>query len=95
MATASSQAFYPHIVKQPGYCGGKGAIDNTRIRVNNVVFLHKQGHSPEKIREVYTDLSPAQVHAALVYYYDHPAEIEAELAADERWDDIIERGKRS
>lgn len=78
MATAAKIA-YAHIVKRPGYCGGKAALDNTRVRVMNVVFLHKQGKTPEEILEVYSDLSLAQVHAALVYYYDHVGEIEAQL----------------
>ena len=32
-----------YIVKEPGYCSGKAAIGATRVRVNNVVFLHKHG----------------------------------------------------
>ena len=82
MATAA-KLVYAHIVKEPGYCGGKAAIDNTRVRVNNVVFLHKQGKTVDEIRETYEDLSAAQVHAALAYYYDHADEIEAELRRDE------------
>ncbi len=93
MATAPAQAFYPHIVKKPGYCGGKAAIDNTRVRVNNVVFLHKEGFSDAQILERYPNLNLAQVHAALTYYYDHQAEIEAEFARDEAWDERYERAK--
>jgi uncharacterized protein (DUF433 family) len=93
MATAPARVFYPHIVKERDYCGGKAAIDNTRVRVNNVVFLHKQGHSPAQIREAYPDLSLAQVYAALGYYYDHQSEIEAELAEDEGWAEEHERRK--
>jgi uncharacterized protein (DUF433 family) len=82
MATAA-KVLYAHIVKEPGYCGGKAALDSTRVRVMNVVFLHKEGKTPERILEVYPGLSLAQVHAALVYYYDHVQEIEAELKRDE------------
>ena len=92
MATAP-KATYAHIVKRAGYCGGKAAIDDTRARVNNVVFLHKQGKTPEEIRVVYPDPSLAQVHAALAYYYDHAEEIEAELVADTNWADEHEREK--
>jgi uncharacterized protein (DUF433 family) len=89
MATATNPV-YAHIVKQPGYCGGKAAIDDTRIRVNNVVFLHKEGKTPQEILGIYPDLGLSHVHAALTYYYDHTAEIEAtndedqEVTAD-RW----------
>ena len=82
MATAE-KLVYTHIVKEPGYCGGKATIDATRVRVNNVVFLHKLGKTIDEIRESYEDLSAAQVHAALAYYYDHTDEIEAELQRDE------------
>ena len=92
MATAASTA-YPHIVKVSGYCGGKAAIDRTRVRVNNVVFLHKEGKTAGEILVEYPDLTPAQVHAALTYYYDHQQEIEAELAAEEGWEGRHERRK--
>lgn len=84
---------YAHIVKRDGYCGGKAAIDNTRVRVNSVAFLHKQGKNPEEIQHIYPDLSLAQIHAALTYYYDHRSEIEAELAADANWEAEHEREK--
>jgi uncharacterized protein (DUF433 family) len=82
MATAAKLVYAP-IVKEPGYCGGKAAFDRTSVRLMNVVFLHKQGKSPEQILEVYPDLTLAQVHAALVHYYDHVEEIETELGRDE------------
>ncbi len=85
MATAKATVSYPHVTKSPGVCGGKACIDGTRIRVNNVVFLHKNGANDETIREAYPDLTPAQIHAALAYYYDNGDEIDAELAADEAW----------
>jgi uncharacterized protein (DUF433 family) len=83
MATAA-KITYAHIVKEPGYCGGKAAIDNTRVRVNNVVFLHKEGKTPQEILGEYPDLSLAQVHAALTYYYDHKDEIEASFEEDRK-----------
>jgi uncharacterized protein (DUF433 family) len=83
MATVA-KVTYPHIVKEPGYCGGRAAIDNTRIRVSNVVFLHEQGKTPSEILVEYPSLSLAQIHAALTYYYDHKEEIEAEFAEGER-----------
>ena len=74
---------YPHIVKQPGYCGGKATIEDTRVRVVDVAFLHKSGKPVSEILVEYAHLSPAQVHAAIAYYYDHVDEIEATLAEDE------------
>jgi uncharacterized protein (DUF433 family) len=103
MATAT-KLVYPHIVKQAGYCGGKAAIDNTRIRVNNLAWLAKQGNTPQQILEHYPDLTLAQVHAALGYYYDNRDEIEAELAREDedeanfeqrKAEVLAERGRRS
>lgn len=84
---------YEHIVKEPGYCGGKATIGKTRVRVNNVVFFHKLGERPGEIVDHYADLTLSQVHAALAYYYDHVEEIEAELAADEDWQKEHDRHK--
>lgn len=81
--TTLAKVIHPHIVKEPNYCGGKAALDDTRVRVMNVVFLHKRGKTEAEILETYPDLNRAQVYAALAYYYDHPEEIEAELRADE------------
>jgi len=91
MATAKASVNYPHVTKTPGVCGGKACIDGTRIRVNNVVFLHKDGAYDEKILEAYPDLTPAQIHAALAYYYDNREEIDAELAADKSWAESLDR----
>jgi len=84
---------YPHIRKVEGICGGRPCIDGTRIRVVNVVFLHKEGYTSEQMLEKYPDLNLAQVHAALTYYYDNPEEIDAYIAEDEAWDERYERDK--
>ena len=90
MVRPNASVSYPHVTKTPGVCGGKACIDGTRIRVNNVVFLHK-GANDEKLREAYPDLTPAQIHAALAYYYDNRDEIDAELAADKSWAESLDR----
>ena len=59
-------------------------MDGTRIRVMDIVGLHRHGNTPEQMLNIYsTPLTLAQVHAALAYYYDHQDEIEASLAEDE------------
>jgi len=84
---------YSHITKIPGVCGGRPAIDDTRVRVVNIVFLHQEGYTPEQMLEQYPDLNLAQVHAALAYYYDHPDEINAYIEEDKAWDERHERDK--
>ena len=92
MATVPKLVF-EYIVKEPDYCSGKAAIGATRVRVNNVVHLHKQGKTADEIRVEYPDLTHAQIYAALAYYHDHQDEIEAELAEDEGADERYEQRK--
>ncbi|HEX6030510.1 MAG TPA: DUF433 domain-containing protein [Tepidiformaceae bacterium] len=66
----------PKIVSTPDTMSGAPRIDGHRIRVQDVVFWHlHQSHSVEDITRGY-DITPAQVHAALAYYYDHREEID-------------------
>ena len=50
-----------------------------------------RGWSAEEIVRQYPYLTPAEVHAALTYYFDHEEEIEEELAGEyravEEWKD--------
>jgi uncharacterized protein (DUF433 family) len=51
----------------------------------DIVSLHNGGLSPEKIVREFPSLdSTVDVCAALVYYADHKAEIEADFAEDQR-----------
>jgi uncharacterized protein (DUF433 family) len=71
-----------HIVKTPGFYGGKPCIDDYKIAVHDIAVLHNQHYSPEQIiAEHYPELT--QVYAALLYYYEHQAEIDAEIAAED------------
>ena len=93
MATAA-KATYAHITKDPRVCGGKACIDNTRIRVMDVVLLHRRGMKPEDMLEYFSAaLTPAQVHGALAYYYDHPEEIEGDISDGKRIETEIERDR--
>lgn len=66
---------------------GVAWIDNTKIKVIEVV-LDKLAHgsSPEEIHFQYPHLSLAQIHAAFVYYYNHQAELDAEI--QRRWEEV-------
>ena len=85
MATAAAILF-PHISKKPGVCGGKACIDETRIRVMDIVALHRQGYSVEEMLDHFDSrpLTEAEVYSALAYYHDHKGEIEASFAAEEK-----------
>lgn len=55
---------------------GKPTIAGTRLRVMDIAAMVESGGATvEWILDNY-DLHPAQVYAALAYYYDHQAEID-------------------
>jgi uncharacterized protein (DUF433 family) len=65
---------------------GVAWIDDTKVKVIEVVvdkIVH--GSSPEEMHFQYPHLSLAQIHAALAYYYDNQAALEAEI--NRRWED--------
>lgn len=71
------------LVTSPDVCGGQLRIDGTRITVNQIVTLYKQGYSAEEIADQYEHLTLAQVYVALAYYHANNDEVEAALAAEE------------
>ena len=72
---------YPHIHKVAGEPARLERLP--RIRVAQIVADHLgYGWSAEEIVRHYPHLAPAEVHAALAYYFDHREEIDAELAAE-------------
>ena len=67
----------PHIRIDPE---GRAWIDDTNVKVVEVILDHlAYGHSPEEIHLQHPHLSLAQVHAALTYYFDHQARLDAEI----------------
>ena len=72
-----------HIEITPNVCGGRPRIAGHRIRVQDVVLWAEQGQSPDEIVSSFPQLSLADVHAALAYYYDHREEIEQQIRDNE------------
>lgn len=63
------------IVKSEGVLGGKARLDGRRISVYQIGEMYLEGgFSPEDIADQ-LDLTLAEVHLALSYYYDHPNEM--------------------
>ena len=54
-----------------------------RIRVAQIVMDYlAHGWSPDEMCRHHSHLTPAEAHAAMTYYYDHQAEIDAEIKAE-------------
>ncbi|MGH9835470.1 MAG: DUF433 domain-containing protein [Blastocatellia bacterium] len=58
-------------------------IKGTRVALDSVIYKFKQGRSPESIQDSFPALSLSQVYAAIAYYLDHQAELDAYLAHNE------------
>jgi uncharacterized protein (DUF433 family) len=81
----------PHIIARRGLRGGKPCVEGTGITVHNVAIWHERlGETPDQIASEH-DLTLAQVHAALAYYFDHRELLDAEIRADEQYAEEIRR----
>ena len=75
----TAQSLDRYIVATPDTLGGKARIAGRRISVEDIAIWHlRLGKTVDEICAEY-DLSLAEVHAALAYYYDHQAEIERQI----------------
>lgn len=64
---------------------GVAWIDNVNTKVIEVALdMIAHGWSPEEIHFQHPHLSLAQIHAALGYYYDHKAEMDAQIERSAR-----------
>lgn len=65
---------------------GRAWIDDSNVKVIEIVLDHlAYGWTAETIQENHPHLSLAQVYAALAWYYDHQAAMDAEIEQqDER-----------
>ena len=88
----SLKTSYAHITKDSAICGGKACIRSTRIRVLDIVSATERlGLSPDEICDQYPELTLAQVHSALAYYYDHREEIQADIESERNAVDRFQR----
>ncbi|MCE7934412.1 MAG: DUF433 domain-containing protein [Chlorobi bacterium CHB2] len=72
-----------HIEVTAGIVGGKARIAGHRIRVMDIVIWHeRQGLSPDQIVDLFPELTLADIHAALAYYFDNREQIEADIRSD-------------
>ena len=79
---------HPHIVRVQGVCGGRPIIEGTRLSVKLIVGWAREGMTAKEIVTLYPELSTIQIADAMAYYEDHPEEIEAEFAEEERYIEV-------
>ena len=74
---------YPHVQVKCDRWGEYAILAGTRTSVATVVQYVQMGHDAQTIAtEILPHLTPAQVHSALAYYFEHQEAMEAEMAAD-------------
>ena len=84
-----------HIEQTPGTRGGRPRVAGTRITVDDLVIMHFHlGQTLEQIAGKYR-LHLAAVHAAMAYYYDHKAEVDSQIAADDAFAEAFKRNNPS
>ena len=71
-----------HIELTPDTAGGRPRIRGRRITVQDIAIWHERlGKTADEIASEY-DLTLADVHAALAYYFDHREDIDARMVED-------------
>ncbi|MCP4112503.1 MAG: DUF433 domain-containing protein [Desulfobacteraceae bacterium] len=75
-----TQATYPYISSDSNIAEGIPVIEGTRITVRCIAGYYQMGMSADDILTSLSHLTQSQVHAALVYYFDHREKIDSELA---------------
>lgn len=69
---------YPHVTIAED---GRAWIADKPVRVTQVVLDYLAYRwSPEEIHRQHPYLASAEIHAAFVYYYDHPEELDRQIA---------------
>jgi uncharacterized protein (DUF433 family) len=59
-------------------------ITGTKVSVQQIAVLTQEGLSPREIATEYPQISLAQVHAALTYYYTNQQTVNTILAEEEQ-----------
>ncbi len=67
------------LVRTPGICGGRLRIDGTRMTVNQIVTLSKQGLTAPQIIEHYPQRTLSEIYTVLAWYHAHQPEFDQEL----------------
>ena len=82
---ATSHVRHPHVWRKAGVCGGSPVIRGTRFPVRSVVvYVLRQGMTPEEMVREWPHLKLAHVYDAISFYYDHKTEIDREIRSQDR-----------
>jgi uncharacterized protein (DUF433 family) len=78
-----------HIELIPAASGNRPRIAGRRITVGDIVIWHERlGRTPDEIAAEH-DVTLADVHAALAYYFDHRDDIDRNIEEDRTFAEIV------
>ena len=66
---------HPHVVKSADTLGGEPRVEGTRIPVRQIAAMFVAGTTVEELMRSYPPLTPAKIHDAISYAFDHPEEM--------------------
>lgn len=69
-------------------------VGNTRVSLDSLVYLYREGMSAESMVESYPALALEQVHGALAFYLANQKEIDAYLLEGQRTAELQHRQSR-
>lgn len=72
---------YPHVEKAEGEPARLQRVPRVRVAQIATDYL-AYGWSVDEMCRQYPHLLPAEIHAAMGYYFDHQSEIDAEIQAE-------------
>ena len=85
---------YPGIIRRPDISGGEPILQGSRISVRHIVERFQADQTVEEIVAALPHLQPAQVYAALAYYYAHQEEIDQLIEESRPQKLIAAQGKK-
>ena len=88
MSLPAQKLRYPYITSNPEIAHGAPLIEGTRITIRTIAGYYQMGMNVDEILATLPHISPAQVHSALAYYFDHQDEIDTDLrdcSDEEKW----------
>ncbi len=84
-----------HIEIDVAIRGGRPRIVGRRITVDDIVIMHlRLGQAVVEIASKH-ELTLADVHAALAYYYDHKADVDRQIDSDDAYVEAFKRDNPS